>query len=140
MRLRSLLPLLVLASGLSAADVARADLMTTCAPEIGKYCSGISQGRGRVSACLAAYTEQISAACRAEVSSVMSGRLVPGNVRKVVNPGFRSALPAACTADASRFCSGIPQGDGRAFLCLYANSNRVSATCTSAAEATVKAR
>jgi hypothetical protein len=139
MRLRTILPLLALAAGLSAAEPVRADLMTTCASEIGQYCAGISRGRGRISACLAAYTDRISSACRAEVAGVARGPLVPGSVKAVLNPGFRAPLPAACTADAGRYCSGVPQGDGRAFACLYANSNRVSAACTSAAEATVKA-
>ena len=32
---------------------ARADLMTTCAAEVQRFCSDVSRGRGRISACLA---------------------------------------------------------------------------------------
>ena len=57
MPLPRLLLLAPLAAGLVLAPPVRAaDLMTTCAPEIARYCSGVTSGRGRVSACLASRT------------------------------------------------------------------------------------
>jgi hypothetical protein len=142
MRLRRnvLLPALALASVLASGTAARADLMTACAPEIGRYCSAVSQGRGRISACLASYMGQLSAACRPEVQAVGQSRLTPGYVRPVFNPAFRAPLPAACTAPAARFCPGMTPGEGRVFACLYAYSDRVGKACADAAQAALKAQ
>jgi hypothetical protein len=141
LRRNVLLPALVLAAAVAASGTAaRADMMTTCAAEIGRYCSTVSQGRGRISACLASYMGGLSAACRADVQAVGQSRLTPGWVRPVFNPAFRAPLPQACTADAGRFCPGMSPGEGRVFACLYAYSDRVSGTCSDAAQATLKAQ
>lgn len=136
MRLKTLLPVLALAAVLGAP--VHADLMSTCAADIGRFCSNIDRGQGRISACLAAYNDRISAACRTEVAGVSRGPLVPRDVRTVMNGNFTAPLPAACTDSANRFCSGVPQGDGRVFACLYANSNRVPQACNTAARATIR--
>ncbi len=131
------LVLMVAALGLPAAP-ARADMMTTCAPDIQQYCQGVSRGRGRISACLAAEMGRIGAACRAEVEAVMRGPLTPRYVRAALNPGFKVALPQVCAAPAKALCPGIPTGDGRVLACLYARSDRAGPACTAAAEAAMK--
>lgn len=130
--------LLALVAGGIAPAPARADLMATCAPDIQKNCSAIDRGRGRITACLAAYSGKISAACRTEVQSAVNGPLTPRDVRAMLGGGFSAPLPAACTSAAASFCPGVPGGDGRVFACLYANSNRVDKACNTAARAAVK--
>jgi cysteine rich repeat protein len=138
LRRNVLLPALALATAVSVSATARGDMMTTCASEISRYCSAVTQGRGRISACLASYMGGLSAACRAEVQAVGQSRLTPAWVRPVFNPAFRAPLPAACTSDAARFCPGMSPGEGRVFACLYAFSDRVSRTCGDAAQAAMK--
>jgi hypothetical protein len=139
LRLNAFLPVLALAAVLAApAPPARADLMSACASEIGRFCSAVTQGRGRVSACLAAHMGSLSAACRTEVQAVGQSRLTPGWVRPVFNPSFQLALPAACTAPAAQFCPGMSSPQGRVFACLYAFSDRVPKDCSDAAQAALR--
>jgi hypothetical protein len=137
---RRLLPVLALALCLAPAVsvAARADMMTVCAPEIGRYCADVAQGRGRIAACLAGRSNAVSASCLAEVRAAANGRLVPSGVRKIFNPGLQAQLPQSCAAAAASLCPGVPGGDGRAFACLYARSDRVSKTCNSEAQAALK--
>jgi hypothetical protein len=136
---RTLLPVLAVAAALSApVEPARADLMSACASEIGQNCSAVSQGRGRVSACLAAHMGSLSAACRTEVQAVGQSRLTPGWVRPIFDPSFRAPLPQACTQAAGQFCPGMAPGEGRVFACLYAFSDRVPKTCSDAAQAALR--
>jgi hypothetical protein len=135
----ALVPVLALAAVLTVPGApARADLMSACAPEISRYCSAVSQGRGRVSACLAGHMGQLGSACRPEVQAVGQSRLTPGYVRKVFDPAFRAPLPQACAASAAQFCPGMSPGEGRVFACLYAFSNRVPKSCSDAAQAALK--
>ena len=137
MRSNTLLPVLALATVLTAhATDARADLMTACASEIGRYCADVSKGRGRISACLMGQMGRLGPACRPEVQAVGRSRLTPSYVRKALNPAFRAPLPEACAAPAAKFCPGMTRG--RVFACLYARSDRVTKACSDAAQATLK--
>jgi hypothetical protein len=135
-----LLPLLALVAGIALpGQPARADMMTACAPEIQRFCSDVSRGRGRISACLASEMARLSAACRPEVQGVMQSPLTPGYVRQALRPGFQAPLPASCVAPAKALCPGIPAGDARVFACLYARSDRAGRDCNNAATATLRA-
>jgi hypothetical protein len=134
-----LLPLFALLGGLGlTAEPARADMMTACAPEIQRFCSDVSRGRGRISACLASEMARLSAACRPEVQGVMQSPLTPGYVRRALQPGFQAALPASCVAPAKALCPAIAPGDARVFACLYARSDRAGRDCNNAATAVLK--
>ena len=139
LRSHALFPVLALAATLAAPPtIARADLMTACASEVSRYCADVSNGRGRISACLAGQMRRLSPDCRPEVQAVGQSRLTPGFVRKIFNPAFRAPLPKACLAAAARFCPGMTPGEGRIFACLYARSDRVPKACSDAAQATLK--
>ena len=139
MRSNTLLPVLALATIFTThATDARADLMTACASEISRYCADVSEGRGRISACLVGQMSQLGSACLPEVQAVGQSRLTPGYVRKLFDPAFRAPLPQACEAPAAQFCPGMTSGEGRVFACLYARSDRVPKACSDAAQATLK--
>lgn len=124
---------LVLAAGLSlGTGPAHADIMAACGSEIGRFCADVSEGRGRIAACLIGNDARLGEACRPEVRALSDragrNRLLPGDVRRLLAPGFVADLPASCAADAARLCSGI---DGApTFACLYARGDRVSEACT----------
>ena len=139
MSMRLTLLTAAVAGGLLAVQTApaRADMMSACAPEIGRYCADVSQGRGRIAACLASRRDQLGPACLSEVQAVSQGRLIPSDARRLLTPGFSAALPATCDTAAAQLCPGIPPGDGRVFACLYARGNRVGGLCMAAAKAAV---
>lgn len=127
----------LLAALLAAPVAAKADLMTGCQPEISRFCGDVSEGRGRISACLAGRYEQLGAACKPEVRSVMGSRLVPSDLRAIFQPGFSTPVPASCAAAARSFCPGVT-APGRVFSCLYAHSDQVGGTCSADAQAAVR--
>ena len=136
---RLAVPLLAALGGLVApAAPARADMMTTCAPEIQRFCSDVSRGRGRVSACLASQMGQLSAACKPEVQGVMQGRLTPAYVRRALDPSFRAQLPPVCNGPAQSLCPGMATDRGPVYACLYARSDRAGKACSDAARATLQ--
>ena len=139
---RRLLLLLVAVLAVVAAPAlpARADLMQTCQPEIQKYCSDVSRGRGRISACLASMMPSLNRACQGDVQGVMASPLTPGYVRRALDPSFTAPMPAACAAPAKQLCPGFPAGSARVFACLYARSDRAGKACNDAATATLKGR
>jgi hypothetical protein len=64
--------------------------------------------------------------------------MTPAFVRPVFNPSFRAPLPQVCVAPAARYCPGMTPGEGRAFACLYAHSDRIPKPCSDAAQAALK--
>ena len=137
MRSNALPPVLALAIVLTAyATDARADIMTTCTSEISKYCADVSEGEGRIVACLVGQMGRLSPACLADVQE--QGPNAPDPMRKVFNPAFRAPLPETCAAPAAQFCPGMTPGEGRVFACLYARSDRVPKACSDAAQATLE--
>jgi hypothetical protein len=114
------------------AGPARADIMAACGIEIGRFCADVAEGRGRIAACLIGNDARLGDGCRPEVRALADragrNRLLPGDVRRLLAPGFAADLPASCAADAARLCSGI---DGApTFACLYARGDRVSEACS----------
>lgn len=145
--MRSVTPCLVaIVAGLAALSLApvpaSANMMATCAPEIGSLCSDVREGRGRITACLVSHGEKLGASCRAEVQSVASSggsRFAPRGVKTMMAPGFSADVPSSCQADAGRVCGDVQSGDGRMFACLYARTDQVSSACSSDAKATLDA-
>ena len=135
MRSNALLPVLALATVLTAnATDARANIMTTCNSEISRYCADVSEGKGRIVACLVGQMGQLSPVCLADVQGKEQSLLTPGSVRVLFDPAFRASLPEACAAPAAEFCPQMTPGEGRVFACLYARSDRVPQACSDAAQ------
>ena len=101
-------------------------------------CSGIKEGRGRISACLFAHSNKVSAACDPELTKVTSGRMfermIPHGIRNLNDTPYEADLREACDADFKKLCSDVATGDDRHLACLYAWSNRVSKTCQTEAK------
>jgi hypothetical protein len=132
----------IAAAAALTASTARADMMSDCKADIASLCSGISDGHGRLSACLYSQASKLDATCRSAVETLakqdQSNMLLPAHVRNLMGAGSAPAVPAACSADEGSFCSGADAGSRNMLACLYAHSGRVSAGCSSAIEAALK--
>ena len=115
---------------------ARADIMATCTSEISKYCADVSEGEGRIVACLVGQMGRLKPACLADVQD--QGPLTRASVRMVFNPAFRASLPEACVTAAAQLCPDMTPGEGRLFACLYARSDRLPKACSDAAQAALE--
>ena len=95
-----------------------------CKAEIGKYCSQVTPGQGRVLACLYAHGDKLSAKCEYALydAAVQLERAVAA-LGYVANE---------CDADLDKFCSSVAAGEGRLLQCLEKNDKQVSGRCKEA--------
>ena len=97
---------IVLAQGIEPGKACKADLE--------KICPGVQPGQGRILACLQGKTDQLSSACKDDVS------------KKLV------AFHKACDADADKLCTSVAPGGGRVMECLKDNEASLSKSCKNA--------
>lgn len=128
---------LPLATGV-ATPAKASDLMTACSADISSLCKGVSKGRGRISACLYAHSNKLSAACKPELAKVTTGsmfeRMIPAGIRNLNDSPYEAELRKACAADISSLCSNVAQGEDRLLACLYAWGDNVSKACKAEAK------
>ena len=125
-----------------SAAAARADMMSACQSDIASLCPGVSDGHGRIAACLFSQTSKLDSSCKSEVEAVAKqeedNRLVPAHVRRMMGSGEVPAVPSACSGDEGKFCSGADAGGRNMLACLYAHSESVSSGCSSAIQAALE--
>ncbi|MCR9137700.1 MAG: cysteine rich repeat-containing protein [Alphaproteobacteria bacterium] len=118
--------------------VRASELMTACSADIASQCKGVSEGRGRISACLYGHDDKLSPACKPEVAKVTTGsmfkRMIPAGIRNLNNTPYEAELRNACNSDIKSLCSTVAAGDDRLLACLYAFGHKVSQTCRSEAK------
>jgi Cysteine rich repeat len=85
-----------------------------CKADFEKLCPGVQPGQGRILACLEGKTDQLSPACKDDVS------------KKLV------AFYNACKPDAEKFCASVERGEGRVMQCLKDNEASLSSSCKKA--------
>jgi hypothetical protein len=94
---------LVFAQGLEPGKACKADLE--------KLCPGVEPGHGRILACIEGKTDQLSQACKDDVSKKLD------------------AFYKACKADADKLCASVVRGEGRVMQCLKDNEASLSKSC-----------
>ena len=112
-RHRSSWSLLLGAGILLAAPVVLAEPVPgkACKADLEKACPGIEPGQGRILACLQGNTDQLSQACKDDVSKKFN------------------ALYKACRPDAEKLCPGTEMGGGKLLQCLGDNEKSLSSSC-----------
>jgi cysteine rich repeat protein len=107
-------PALLGAGVLLAAPVASAQSSEPgkpCKADLEKLCPGVEPGHGRILACLEGRTDQLSPACKDDVSKKLS------------------AFYKACKPDAEKLCATVERGEGRVMQCLKDNEASLSKSC-----------
>ncbi|HZX43854.1 MAG TPA: cysteine rich repeat-containing protein [Myxococcaceae bacterium] len=82
-----------------------------CKADLEKICPGVEPGHGRILACLEGKTDQLSPACKDDVSKKLN------------------AFYKACKPDADKLCATVEQGGGRVMQCLKDNEASLSKSC-----------
>jgi hypothetical protein len=87
-----------------------------CAGDVYRFCPGTPQGQGRILECLSFHAgkRELSSTCETAVATALENA---------------QEFSAACGPEAARYCEGIQPGGGRVFLCLRAQSERLSTRC-----------
>ena len=112
-RHRSSWSLLLGAGVLLAAPVVLAEPVPgkACKADLAAACPGIEPGQGRILACLQGKTDQLSQACKDDVSKKFN------------------ALYKACRPDAQKLCPDTEMGGGKLLQCLGDNEAKLSSSC-----------
>ena len=95
-----------------------------CKTDIDTYCKNVTQGEGRVLACLYAYSDKLSNRCEYALYDAAS------QLERVVSALVYAA--SECHDDLKAYCSDIQPGEGRLLDCLDKNKDKVSARCKQA--------
>ena len=82
-----------------------------CKADLEKLCPGVEPGHGRILACIEGKTDQLSQACKDDVSKKLD------------------AFYKACKADADKLCASVVRGEGRVMQCLKDNEASLSKSC-----------
>jgi hypothetical protein len=113
-RHRSTWPALLGAGVLRAGPLAFAQGLEpgkACKADLEKLCPGVEPGHGRILACIEGKTDQLSQACKDDVSKKLD------------------AFYKACKADADNLCASVVRGEGRLIQCLKDNEASLSKSC-----------
>jgi hypothetical protein len=123
--------IVVMSGFLSGSAGAQKDFVETisrdCRGEIQRYCVNVSPGRGRVLACLYAYSANLTAVCGSALLDA-----APELDRTFAN---LAVAAKECRGDLRAYCSQISPGEGRLLGCLNRNYDKVSPSCKEALKA-----
>ena len=95
-----------------------------CKAEIDSFCKDVTQGEGRVLACLYAYSDKLSNRCEYALYDAAS------QLQKAVQA--LAYVGNECRDDLKTYCSDIMPGEGRLIKCLDTNKDKISARCKQA--------
>lgn len=95
-----------------------------CKTEIKTYCKEVTQGEGRLAACLYAYGDKLSGQCNHALYKAMD------KLERFVED--LRYLADECEADIEQHCSGVEPGEGRILQCLMDKSSKISGDCNEA--------
>ena len=90
-------------------------LAAACRNDVGKFCSDVEPGEGRVHQCLRSHRAELEEGCRRE-------ELVLEEQEQEVVEG-RSGVVKSCKEEREIFCSTVTAGGARVFRCLADNMN-----------------
>lgn len=115
---------ITLAPALAAQDELVAEVQKGCKTELSTYCSRVHPGKGRLLACLYAYSDKLSGQCEYALydASVQLERAVNA-LAYVANE---------CDADLEKFCANDTGPDGDPVKCLEKNAKRIAPRCAQA--------
>jgi hypothetical protein len=111
------------AEGYADGNPAR-ELAGNCKVELDTYCKDVTPGRGRILACLNAFSDKLSDTCKASV--------LEATAQMKALAASISFVKDECAADLQQFCKDVSPGEGRVMKCLDTHGNELSQRCRSA--------
>jgi hypothetical protein len=95
-----------------------------CKKEIDTYCKGVTQGEGRILACLYAYEDKLSGRCEYALYDAAA------QLERVVTA--LTYLANECRDDLKAYCSNVKPGEGRLINCMKKNDSKLKTRCKTA--------
>jgi hypothetical protein len=113
--------LILLASLVYAEENPAKELVIKCSAELETFCKDVTPGKGRVLACLYAYSDKLSEPCAEVVQDTYDDL-------KLISAAS-SHLQNECGKDLDKFCKDVAPGQGRLLNCLEKNESHLSQKC-----------
>jgi hypothetical protein len=113
---------LALAAGESSAQKGLVETVADgCKKELETYCKDVTQGDGRILACLYAYSDKLSAQCEYALYDVAA------QLERAV--AQLTYLVNECREDLKTYCAHIKPGEGRLLTCIEKQEDKISSRC-----------
>ena len=112
---------LILFSLLLAVNARSDGFLQACDADISEFCSKVTPGFGRITACMYAHEDQISEGCDQAIDDM-------ADLLDSLFAEARIAL-AICQTDIDSHCANTPFGDGRILSCLIEKETNISPAC-----------
>ena len=92
-----------------------------CGLDVKEYCSKVTEGGGRMIACLYGHADKISSACEYQMFKIANA----------FSESFKSVneIADACMDDIDAYCDGSEPGQGRIINCLIERYEYISRKC-----------
>lgn len=100
------------------------ELAQKCSVELETFCKDVTPGKGRILACLYAYSDKLSAQCAEVVRDTYDDLRLISAAASHVN--------SECGEDLDKFCKDVVPGEGRILNCLEKNESHLSPKCRTA--------
>jgi len=118
------LPVVLLACVATNDQLAAQPIFESCAKDLEIYCSQVTPGNGRISACIYAHEDKVSDECDAATDNFST--LLDWFLEQV------RYTYDQCADDVQKYCSGTEFGAGRLFSCLIENEPQITDGCKEA--------
>ena len=118
------LPFILLACVATSGQIAAQSIFDSCANDLEVYCSQVTPGDGRLSACIYAHEDKVTDECDAATENLST--LMDWFLETV-----RYAYDQ-CADDIRNHCGGTEFGDGRILSCLTGKSSELTDGCQEA--------
>ncbi len=123
-RVFTYLPVILLACVTTNKQLAAQSIFESCSKDIEIYCSQVTPGNGRLSACIYSYEDKISDECDAATENLST--LLDWFLETV-----RYTMDQ-CADDIQKYCAGTEFGGGRILSCLAEKSSQIADGCQEA--------
>jgi hypothetical protein len=105
-------------------QLAAQSVLESCVKDIKTYCSDVTPGNGRLSACIYAHEDKISDKCDVATDNIST--LLDWFLEEVRNTYDQ------CANDVQKYCAGTKFGGGRILSCLAENTSQINNGCKKA--------
>jgi Golgi apparatus protein 1 len=96
-------------------------IFASCEKDLARFCSAVTPGHGRITACLYSHEDQVSPSCDAAIAE--SADLID-----MLFDRLRTAKQE-CGQDVAKLCGEVEVGQGRVFSCLHEKKTELSSGC-----------